>query len=50
MDPALLAALIAKNSGDLEAIVAKVGFPTLLALLPHILAILATVQQQEKAP
>jgi hypothetical protein len=50
MDLALLAAVVAKNSADLVAIEAEVGFPVLLKLWPHILAIMTTAQQQEKAP
>ena len=48
MDPALLAALAEKNAPDIEAIIAKVGIGTLLALLPHLLAIATTIQQQGK--
>lgn len=48
MNPALLVTLIEKNGADLEAIEAAVGFPTLLKLLPHIVAILNTIQQQGK--
>ena len=49
MNSASLFLLIAeKNSADLEAIVQKVGLPTLFAILPHVLAILQTVESQQK--
>jgi len=44
MNPQLLALLAEKNSADLEAIVNKIGVANLIALLPHIVAILETVQ------
>jgi hypothetical protein len=50
MNPALLAALAEKNPADIEAIIAKIGIPTLLSLLPHLIAILTTIQQQGKTP
>lgn len=46
MNPALIAAIVAKNTADIEAIIAKVGIGTLLSLLPYILNILKTVQQE----
>jgi hypothetical protein len=48
MNPTL-AAILSKNSTDLEAIVAKIGIGTLLSLTPHLLAILATVDAQKAA-
>ena len=49
MNPLNLLLLITqKNSADLEAIVEKIGLPTLIALLPHIIAIAATVQSQKE--
>ena len=48
MNPTL-ALIIQKNSADLEAIVAKIGIGTLITLIPHIMAILATVEAQKAA-
>ena len=50
MNSELLALLAEKNSTDIEAIVTKVGLPTLIALIPYIANILKTVQtvQQPK--
>jgi hypothetical protein len=48
MNPALFALLAEKNAADIEAIVAKIGIPTLLAIAPHLYAILTTIQQQGK--
>lgn len=48
MNPELLAAIAANNSADLEAIIAKLGIANLLAVLPHILNILNTVQAEQK--
>jgi hypothetical protein len=45
MNPALIAEIVKNNSGDIEAIISKVGIGTLLSLLPNILNILATVQK-----
>jgi len=50
MNPQLLTLLAEKNGTDLEAIVAKVGLPTLIALLPNIANILQTVQSTQQAP
>ena len=36
--------VLQKNSADIEAIVAKIGIPTLISLAPHFYAILATIQ------
>ena len=44
MNSELLALLAEKNSTDIEAIVTKVGLPTLIALIPYIANILKTVQ------
>ena len=46
MNPIMLAVL-QKNAADIEAIVAKVGVGNLLSLMPHIMAILATVEAQK---
>lgn len=43
MNPTI-ALILQKNSADIEAIVTKIGMPTLLSLIPNILAILATVE------
>ena len=48
----LLLLLGEKNAADIEAIVAKIGIPTLIALAPHFVAIAKTfmaAQQQTKA-
>lgn len=47
MDPALIALLVEKNGADVEAIVNKVGLVTLLSLVPHFMAIVATLQQHK---
>ena len=46
MNPQLLALIAEKNGADLEAIVNKIGVTNLIALLPHIVAILETIQAQ----
>ena len=46
MNPIMLAVL-QKNGADLEAIIGKIGVGTLLSLMPHIMAILATVEAQK---
>ena len=38
--------VLAKNSADIEAIIAKVGIGTLISLVPHLLAILKTIEAQ----
>ena len=50
MNPAIFLALAEKNGPDIEAILAKVPITTLLALAPHLYAILATIQAQQKSP
>ena len=50
MNPVLVAEIAAKNGSDLEAIVNKVGFTTLLQLLPHLMNILQTVQELQNKP
>ena len=51
MNPETLLLLAEKNSADIEAIIntlgPKVGIPTLLTLMPHIVAILQTLQAQQ---
>jgi hypothetical protein len=49
MNAALLALLAKKNSTDLEAIVARVGLPTLIALLPYISNIMQTILAAQAA-
>ena len=44
MNPETLALLAEKNAADLEAIITKIGIPTLLSLLPNVIAILKTLQ------
>ena len=44
MDLTLLARITQNNSADVEAIISKVGIGTLLQLMPHIMAIVKTVQ------
>jgi hypothetical protein len=46
MNP-VLAAVLAKNGADIEAIVTKIGIANLLALMPHIMAILTTIDEQK---
>lgn len=43
MNPTI-ALVLQRNSADIEAIVTKVGIPTLLSLLPNFMNILTTVQ------
>ena len=43
MNP-LVEEVLAKNAADIEAIVAKIGIPTLISLAPNFLNILKTVQ------
>lgn len=43
MNPTI-ALILQRNSADIEAIVTKIGIPTLLSLLPNFMNILATVQ------
>jgi len=45
MNP-LVEEVLAKNAADIEAIVAKIGIPTLISLAPHFWAIPKTVQEQ----
>jgi hypothetical protein len=49
MNPELLAAIVEKNSADVETIVAKIGVVTLLQLSPNLIAILKTIQEQQAA-
>jgi hypothetical protein len=44
----LFAELAAKNSADLEAIIATVGIANCIKLFPHIVAIVNTLQQEAK--
>ena len=46
MNPIMLTVL-QKNSADLEAIIGKIGIANLLSLMPHIMAIMATVEAQK---
>lgn len=46
MNPQLLSLIAEKNAADLEAIVNKIGVANLIALMPHIVAILETIQTQ----
>lgn len=47
MTPELLAELAAKNGPDVEAIIAKIGVATLLALAPNFMNIVKTVQAHQ---
>ena len=49
MNP-IIAEVLAKNGPDIEAIVAKIGVPTLVELAPHFLNILATGQAAPPKP
>jgi hypothetical protein len=44
MNPTI-ALVLQKNAADIEAIVPKIGMPTLLALVPNFMNILKTVQE-----
>ncbi len=44
MNP-LIEEVLAKNATDIEVIVAKIGVPTLISLVPNFLAILKTAQE-----
>jgi hypothetical protein len=48
MNPTVIAVL-AKNQPDIEAIINKIGIANLLALMPHVMAILATVEAAQTA-
>jgi len=43
MNP-LVEEVLAKNATDIEAIIAKSGIPTLIAIAPHLWAIMGTIQ------
>ncbi len=47
MNPELIAEIASKNGPDLEAIIAKIGIATLLALAPNFMAIVKTVQEHQ---
>jgi hypothetical protein len=47
MNLELIAAIAAKNSADVEAIISTVGVANALKLWPHIQNILATVQAEQ---
>jgi len=49
MNP-IVAEILAKNASDIEVIVNKIGLPTLLALVPNLMNILATVQAASAKP
>lgn len=44
----LLPLLIEKNSADLEALVAIFGVPAILKASPHLMNIMATIQEAQK--
>lgn len=47
----LIPELIAKNGGDIEAVIAIIGIPNLLRLAPHLMAIATTataIMQEQK--
>jgi hypothetical protein len=46
MNP-ILTAVLEKNQADLKAIIAKIGIDGLFELMPHITAILKTVQETQ---
>ena len=48
MDPKLFAEIAAKNGADLEAIIAIFGITNIVKAMPHIMAIMATVQAAQK--
>jgi hypothetical protein len=47
MNPELIAEIASKNGPDLEAIIAKIGIATLLALAPNFMNIVKTVQAHQ---
>jgi hypothetical protein len=47
MNP-IVAAVLEKNPNDIKAIVAKIGIDGLFELMPHITAILKTVQEAQQ--
>jgi len=49
MNPIMLA-ILSKNQADLKAIIAKIGIDGLFELMPHIEAILKTVQEAQAKP
>ena len=46
MNP-ILTAVLEKNPNDIKAIIAKIGIDGLFELMPHITAILKTVQETQ---
>ncbi len=48
MNP-LVFTILRVNHADLEAIITKIGLPTLLSILPNVLNILKTVEDSNKA-
>lgn len=46
MNPTI-AAVLEKNQADLKAIINKIGIDGLFELMPHITAILKTIQEQQ---
>jgi hypothetical protein len=42
--------ILTKNAADIEAIVAKIGLPTLIALIPNFLAIVKTIEATPAQP
>jgi hypothetical protein len=44
----LLALLVSKNEADIDAIISTVGIANCIKLLPHIIAIINTLQQEAK--
>lgn len=49
MDPKIFAEIALKNGPDLEAVVAILGVANIAKAMPHILAIMATVQAAQKS-
>jgi hypothetical protein len=47
MTPELMAEIASNNGPDVEAIIAKIGIATLLALVPNFMAIAKTVQAHQ---
>ena len=46
MNPALIAELVAKNGADIKALLEIFGIDNIIKAMPHLMNILATVQQK----
>ena len=47
MNPTIML-IVSRNAKDVETIVARIGLPTLISLIPNIMNIVATLEAQKK--